>query len=118
MASIPPKAPSMPLFSQFPRFFRTEKLRLGIPVSLLVFVVGCSSVSGKYATKDGVWALSFESGGKVFVTNSLAGVTKQETYKTDGDRIMITASDGVTVLTKEKDDSLSGLPMEVLYKVQ
>jgi hypothetical protein len=88
-----------------------------LPISLIVFV-GCSSVSGKYASKDGAFILSFESGGKLFVTNGLVGVTKEATYKIDGDRIMVNASDGITVLTKEKDGSISGLPSEVLYKVK
>jgi uncharacterized lipoprotein YehR (DUF1307 family) len=80
-------------------------------------LTGCGqSMSGKYA--GDFLSVEFKSGSKAYITVGQGGATTEVTYRIDGDKIIFQNQAGNVVLTRNKDGSLSGGPMnETLKKI-
>jgi hypothetical protein len=80
-----------------------------------LFLLACGdSMSGKYEDDSGVLSVEFKSG-KAYVT--MIGTTTETDYEVNGDKDVFKNSpnSGNTVMTIQKDGSLSG-PMGVTLK--
>ncbi len=95
------------------RFTLDRACRWAAVVLVGCVIVGCGDgLSGhKYTEKESKDGIEFKSGNKAYVT--LMGMTREVKYRVDGDKIILDAggSDGTLVVTRQKDGTITGLPM-------
>ena len=80
-----------------------------VSTAFLLFSLGCSSMHGTYADREGSVTIKFQ-GDKALVTLPM-GTTTELKYRMDGDNIVLEGPGGNMVLTREKDGSLGGSPL-------
>lgn len=82
------------------------KKRIAFVATALMLSACGQKLTGTYADKDNMLALTFESGGKV-LEHSI-GPDMELNYEMDGDKVKLQTPQGTMVLTMKNDGSIAG----------